>query len=48
MPKKSAETAQHQNFFDSRDKYLSFVRATDEKIKTAFYLARRIGKPNPA
>ena len=42
------DTAQHKNFFDSRDKYLSFVRATDEKIKIAFYLARRIGKPNPA
>ena len=35
------------NFLDSRDKYFSFVRATDEKIKTAFYLARRIGSPPP-
>ncbi|MGI9298066.1 MAG: hypothetical protein ACR2QC_09225 [Gammaproteobacteria bacterium] len=37
----------HKNFLDSRDKYLSFVRATDEKVKTAFYLARRVGAPSP-
>lgn len=37
----------HKNFLDNRDKYLSFVRATDEKVKTAFYLARRIGAPSP-
>ena len=41
------KTAAGKNFFDSRDKYLSFVRATDEKVKTAFYLARRIGSPPP-
>ena len=41
------ETVQHANFFDSRDKYLSFVHTTDEKIKTAFYLANHIGEPPP-
>ena len=33
---KTTQTA----FFDSRDKYLSFVQATDEKVRIAFYLAR--------
>ena len=46
MKKNAGDTKKRQNFFDSRDKYLSFVRATDEKIRTAFYLARRIGKPS--
>ena len=29
-------------FSDSRDKYLSFVHTTDEKVRIAFYLARQL------
>ena len=33
-----------KTFFDSRDKYLSFVNSTNEKSKIAFYLFERIEK----
>ena len=33
-----------KTFFDSRDKYLSFVNSTNEKSKIAFYLSEKIGK----
>jgi len=33
---------QKKIFFDNRDKYLSFVHTTDEKIKTAFYLSAQL------
>lgn len=36
-----------KNFFDSRDKYLSFVHTTNEKIKIAFYLSERLDGINP-
>lgn len=43
-----AKTKQQGNtrteFFDSRDKYLSFVTATDEKVRIAFYLADELKK----
>lgn len=34
-------------FFDSRDKYLSFVHTTDEKVRIAFYLARQLRGVRP-
>ena len=34
-----------KTFFDSRDKYLSFVNSTNEKSKIAFYLFERIEHP---
>ena len=33
-----------KTFFDSRDKYLSFVNSTNEKSKIAFYLFKKIEK----
>ena len=33
-----------KTFFDSRDKYLSFVNSTNEKSKFAFYLFKKIEK----
>ena len=39
--------ARRREFFDSRDKYLSFVHTTDEKVKSAFYIAKYLGKTPP-
>ena len=36
--------AKKADFFDSRDKYLSFVNSTNEKSKIAFELAKYIKK----
>lgn len=44
MPPKNSATT---HFLDSRDKYLSFVHATNEKVKIAFYLAKFITHLNP-
>ena len=44
MPRKNSAPT---HFLDSRDKYLSFVHATNEKINIAFYLAKFITRLNP-
>ena len=45
--KKRIMNRARREFFDSRDKYLSFVHATDEKIRIAFYLARELSRMGP-
>lgn len=46
---KTGKTKARREFFDSRDKYLSFVHTTDEKIRIAFYLAAQLrGVKTPA
>lgn len=37
-----------KNFFDSRDKYLSFVHVTNEKAKIAFYLSEQVWGLSPS
>ena len=35
-----------RTFFDTRDKYLSFVNSTNEKANIAFYLAKKLDNIN--